>query len=215
MAKYDAVLFDVDGTLLDSAPGIISTIEESLQQLGVPGPYGDLHRFVGPPLRKTYAEFFTQETQIEEAVRIYRKSYEKRGSHECSIYPGVQEMLTALKEAGVLLYTATAKATEVVAPILKEQGLTDYFDAVMGASMDRSRDTKPEVIRFVLQRPELAGKRVLMVGDRADDLEGASLCGIPSACVLYGYGSRAEAEPFHPVCYAASCGELTDFIIRG
>ena len=150
---------------------------------------------------------------IEKATDLYRMSYAVKGSHECAVFPGVPQMLQTLKDAGFLLCTATSKPTKVVTPILEEQGLAPYFDFIGGASMDESRDTKTEVVRYVLSQPALQGKRVLMVGDRNDDMRGAADCGLDAAGVLYGYGSREELEAFHPVLLAESCADLTDRLL--
>ena len=99
-------------------------------------------------------------------------------------------------------------------PILEEQGLSSYFSFVGGASMDESRDNKTDVIRHVLDQPVMQGKRVLMVGDRRDDMQGARNCGLDAVAVLYGYGSREEVAPFAPVFMAADCKELTEWILR-
>src|SRR5699024_2958618 len=112
------------------------------------------------------------------------------------------------------LCTATCKPTQVVTPILEEQGLAPLIDFIAGASMDTSRDTKAGVIRYVLDQPLLQGKRALMVGDRHDDMRGAAACGLDAAAVLYGYGSRAELEPFGPRLYAASCEQLADLLLE-
>ena len=210
---YDAILFDVDGTLIDSAPGIINTLEEVFQKMGVDITNVNLRRYIGPPLRKTFAEHFTDPAKIEKAAELYRVSYREKGSHEGFPYPGVPEMLRRLKDAGLTLCTATCKPTQVVTPILEENGLAPFFDFIGGASMDESRDTKTDVIRHVLEQPQLAGKRVLMVGDRNDDMRGAADCALDAAAVLYGYGSREELEPFHPVLFASSCEDLVDQIL--
>ena len=123
-------------------------------------------------------------------------------------------MLRRLKEAGFVLCTATSKPTQVVTPILKEQGLAPYFDFIGGASMDESRDTKTEVVRYVLKQPCVKGKRVLMVGDRNDDMRGAADCGLEAAWAQYGYGSREELEPFHPGFLAESCAALADALVN-
>ena len=120
----------------------------------------------------------------------------------------------SLKAAGLTLCTATCKPTDVVRPILEEQGLAPYFSFVGGASMDESRDNKTDVIRHVLAQPVMQGKRVLMVGDRRDDMQGAVNCGLDAAAVLYGYGGREEVAPFAPVFMAADCKELTDWALR-
>lgn len=212
MLHYDAILFDVDGTLIDSAPGILNTLDEVFRSLGVQIPRDSLRRYLGPPLRKSFGEHFDDPALVEKATAMYRASYAVKGSHECAAYPGAQEMLCQLRQAGLLLCTATSKPTEVVTPILEEQGLAPYFDFIGGASMDESRDTKTEVVRYVLSQPMLQGKRVLMVGDRSDDMRGAADCGLDAAGALYGYGSREELEPFGPVFLAESCPELAQRI---
>ena len=109
----------------------------------------------------------------------------------------------------------SSKPTQVVTPILEEKGLAGYFDFIGGASMDESRDTKTDVVRHVLAQPMMQGRRVLMVGDRNDDMRGAADCGLDAAGALYGYGSRKELEPFHPVLLAESCASLADQILNG
>ena len=215
MLNYDAILFDVDGTLIDSAPGIINTLEEVFSQMGVDTTNVDLRRYLGPPLRKSFGEHFADPALIEKATGLYRDSYAVKGSHECTPYPGAAGMLRHLKDAGLLLCTATSKPTAVVTPILEEKGLAPFFDFIGGASMDESRDTKTEVVRYVLAQPMMQGKRVLMVGDRNDDMRGAADCGLDAAGALYGYGSREELEPFHPVLLAESCADLADQILHG
>ena len=213
MQHYDVILFDVDGTLIDSAPGILNTLEEVFTKMGVDVTHVNLRRYLGPPLRKSFGEHFSDPAKIEEATELYRESYREKGSHEGTAYPGAAEMLRRLKEAGFVLCTATSKPTVVVAPILEEPGLAPYFDFIGGASMDESRDTKTEVVRYVLTQPCVQGKRVLMVGDRNDDMRGAADCGLDAAGALYGYGSREELEPFGPVLLAESCEELTDKLL--
>lgn len=215
LLNYDAILFDVDGTLIDSAPGIINTLEEVFSQMGVDTTNVDLRRYLGPPLRKSFGEHFADPALIEKATGLYRDSYAVKGSHECTPYSGAAGMLRRLKDAGLLLCTATSKPTAVVTPILEEKGLAPFFDFIGGASMDESRDTKTEVVRYVLAQPMMQGKRVLMVGDRNDDMRGAADCGLDAAGALYGYGSREELEPFHPVLLAESCADLADQILHG
>ena len=136
-----------------------------------------------------------------------------KGSHECAVFPGVPQMLQTLKQAGFILCTATSKPTKVVTPILEEQGLAQYFDFIGGASMDESRDTKTEVVRYVLSQPALQGKRVLMVGDRNDDMRGAAtvVWMLPVCCTATAAGEELEA--FHPVLLAESCADLTDRLL--
>lgn len=215
MKLYDAVFFDVDGTLIDSAPGILNTLREvfAAMQKDITGV--DLMRYVGPPLRKSFAEHFADEADVEQAVELYRASYKVKGSHQCTLYPGAAEMLNNLKAAGIRLFTATSKPVTVVTPILEELGVADLFEEIGGASMTTERDTKTAVIRYLLDKPELQGCRILMVGDRRDDMRGAADCGLPTAAVTYGYGSVEELEPFAPKFMADSCAALQRYILEG
>lgn len=213
MLHYDAILFDVDGTLIDSAPGILNTLQEVFTKMGVDTSNVDLRRYLGPPLRQSFGEHFPDPALIEQATELYRVSYAVKGSHEGKLYPGVPAMLRRLRAAGLTICTATCKPIEVVTPILAEHGLLELIDVVGGASMDETRDNKTEVIRYVLAQPPVAGKRVLMVGDRSDDLIGAANCSLDAAGVLYGYGSREELEPLGPIFLTESCADLTDHIL--
>lgn len=214
MARYDAVLFDVDGTLIHSSPGILATMEYTFRQMGIDPAGVDLTRYLGPPLRRSFGEHFSNEAMVEKMVDIYRTRYAEDGCHRCQVFDGVRPMLEQLRRAGIRLYTATSKPTVVVTPILEEQGLAQYFDFIGGASEDKSVDTKTAVMRLVLARPELQGARVLMVGDRSDDMKGAADCGVPAAAVMYGYGSEQELAPFAPVLMAKDCQQLADYILN-
>lgn len=214
MYQYDVILFDVDGTLIHSKPGIISTLEYTFQTLGVDISGTDLNRYIGPPLTKSFSNHFDTTERVLEAQEVYRKRYKEIGQHQCSLFAGVPEMLKALKDAGLILCTATCKPVPVVTPILKEQGIYDYFTIVGGASMDGSIGTKTEVIRSVLDNEQLAGKRVLMVGDRDDDMKGAKANGLPAVGALYGYPAPGELEVYETVALCDSCEELTEYILQ-
>lgn len=214
MLRYDAVLFDVDGTLIHSRPGIENSFAYAFAEMGLDPAQIDLSRYLGPPLRWSFGQHFSDEADVERAVEIYRDRYARLGMHECSLFPGVRQLLERLRAAGVRLATATSKPREVVLPILEEQDILRYFDLVGGASMDKSVDTKTAVIRQDLTDPNFSTGRVLMVGDRRDDMQGAADCGLPAAAVLYGYGSREELEAWDPVYLAPDCAALADFILQ-
>lgn len=214
MRSYDAVLFDVDGTLLHSRPGIVDTFSYAFRMMGLDPSSMDLGRYLGPPLRQSFAEHFPDDADVERAVQFYRSRYAQRGMHMCTPFPGVVDMLRTLREVGLFLATATSKPTAVVTPILEEQGLAGYFDRIGGASLDKSVDTKTAVIRTVLADPRLTGKRILMVGDRQDDMQGAADCRIPAAGVLYGYGSLEELTAWEPVFLATDSEQLTQYILN-
>ena len=215
VAYFDAVLFDVDGTLIHSSPGILSTMEYTFAQMGITLPESELKKFLGPPLRVTFGKYCQTEERIEQAVDTYRSRYAVDGQYQCRLFPGVEEMLRTLKAQGVILCTATSKPVKVVEPMLERLGIAPLFTMIGGASMDASLDTKTAVVNHVLHQPFLAGKRVLMAGDRKDDVKGGRDCGLTTAAVLYGYGSREELELAAPSVLLEDCSALTNFILEG
>lgn len=213
MQKFHAILFDVDGTLVDSAPGIIYTFTQVLTEMNVDLKNVDLMKYVGPPLRVSFANHFSTEAEIEQATARYREIYKETGSYQSALYPGVADMLDTLKKAGFVLCTATSKPTGVVTPILEWLGVADYFDIIGGASMDKSRDNKTAVIQYVLQQPLLAGCSAVMIGDRREDLQGAVNCNLPAVAVRYGYGTPTEFTSFSPLFFAENCEELARYLL--
>lgn len=212
MSRYRTILFDVDGTLIHSQPGIIHTMEYTFRTMGVDPAGINLNQYLGPPLRKSFSNHFETPEKVEEAVELYRRRYAQVGQHECSLFPGCKEMLQELSRAGYTLCTATCKPVPVVTPILEELGIRPYFNIVGGASVDQSVDNKTAVIRLVLDQLDRRDG-VLMVGDRRDDMEGAHNCGLPALGALYGYAGPGELDPYHPVACVNSCQEVLDYII--
>lgn len=191
--KYDVILFDLDGTLTDSAEGIVNSVVYALERKGIPYTNKQALRcFVGPPLQDSFRDYcgFSEE-QVKEAVRIFREYFTEKGIYENKVYEGVPQMLSALCEAGYTLAVATSKPEAFAEQILVRFDLAKYFKVIAGASMDGT--TKPVVIRQALARLGVEpSARVLMIGDREHDVLGAKEVGIASLGVLYGYGSEEE-----------------------
>ena len=212
MQTFNTVLFDLDGTLIDSAPGIFDSFDFTLAQYGLNVPQEQLRRFLGPPLRESLAQMLPP-AEVERAVGIYRAHYAKASGALTKAYPGVKKLLAALRAAGYTVCLATSKVRYAAQKLLDELELTPYFDYIGGSSPDASLDTKTAVIRHVLAQPCTQGRRAVMVGDRDNDLQGASDCGLPAVGVLYGYGPRGELEPFVPLYLAPSVDALCDWLL--
>ncbi len=196
--KTKAILFDQDGTLLDSAPGIKHCAQETLKRLGYPVPEKkDLNYFIGPPLRDCFRLSNVKEEDIEQAVLIYRELYGIEGKYNAKVYPGVEEGLKSLKQAGYRLFVCTSKNGNLAKDILKRFKLEEYFEQAFGSTSDGVGARKGEIIRHCLS---YIGKETdaLMIGDTHLDAEGANQNSIPCLLVSFGYGDRAKIEKEHP-----------------
>ena len=178
---FDTILFDLDGTLTDSAPGITNSVAVALRHFGIEADPAELTGFIGPPLDESFQNFygFDAEKSIE-AVREYRAYFADKGWAENSVYDGIEELLKALKAAGKKLLVATSKPEVFAVRILEHFGLAAYFDCICGAPMtasEKNSGRKADVIRDALQRGNVSGSAV-MVGDRRHDVHGAHEVGL-------------------------------------
>lgn len=188
--KYDSILFDLDGTLTDSSEGITKCAALALDHYGIPyQSLSDLRVFIGPPLRETFPKFGVPQEEVENAIAVFRSRYTTVGKFENRPYDGIEDLLTALREAGCHLYVATSKPEKTAREILGKFALDRYFDEIAGASADASRDSKEQVIAYLFSKCSVNG-RTLMVGDTAYDMKGAAALGIDSVGVSWGFGSE-------------------------
>ena len=197
------IFFDLDGTLTDSAPGIIHSVQYALKKYGIEAEENDLRSFIGPPLVHSFQERFGfDHDKALEAVAYYREYFTAGGMFENSVYPGVEEMLQKLKEDGLMLAVATSKPELFSKQILEHFALTRYFDFIGGAAMDETRTTKVEVLSYALQELQVDPAKAVMIGDRENDMEAASLLGTERIGVLYGYGSKEELANAGAIVFA-------------
>ena len=210
---YDVLLFDLDGTLTESGPGIMHSAAWALEQLGIPvGEPELLRRFVGPPLSDTFQNCYgVPPEQVEEAIRLYRVWYNDHGGiYESEPYPGIAELLKELNRRGKRLMVATSKPLPLAEVVLNHWGLTEHFEAVFGGTMDERGCKKSLVVKHALDccGHAAAKGRVLMVGDREHDVFGAHENAIPCAGVLWGYGSEEEFAAAGAEYIVKDCAEL-------
>jgi phosphoglycolate phosphatase len=197
MSEFTCILFDLDGTIVDSAPGITATLAYAFEKLGLPIPSpAELLAYVGPPILDSFRDLagFTP-AQAHEALEIYRPQYLKSGVFDATIYPGIPEVLRVIHESGTPLSLATSKPERPANLVLEHYDLRGYFNIVTGASEDEVRSAKADVVEEALLRLERFGadiSRPVLVGDREHDVHGAAAHGVPTIFVRWGYGSPAE-----------------------
>lgn len=206
--KYETILFDLDGTVMETGEGITKGIAYGLDKCGLPPlPPETLIKFVGPPLRESFKKYCKLDDEgVEEVLKAYREYYSTTGLHECRPYEGIRELLEYLKSRGSRLYVATAKPTSYSEIILNEWDLSRYFIEIVGANLDKSMDDKAKIIRYILENED-AGKTI-MVGDSCYDILGAKANNIKSVAVLYGYGNVEDIMKSRPDYTAKTVSDL-------
>ena len=197
MSPACSVLLDLDGTLVDSQPGILASCMAALRALGHEGAeILDIKRVIGPPLEDVL-RFLLQpygDDRIGEAVLAYRQHYGEIGLFGSRLYPGIGASLKAMQQAGLRIYLATSKRETFARRILEHLKLATYFDGIHGSVPGGELDHKPELLAHVLSEHSISPAHSLMVGDRRHDIFGAHAVGMRGLGVLWGYGTRDELE---------------------
>jgi len=193
--KYEYILFDLDGTLTDSAIGITNSVMYALNKYGIEvSDRSELYRFVGPPLSDSFENFygFSRE-DAKEAVEYYREYYREKGIFENLVYDGCENLLKTLKDNDMTLAVATSKPEVFARQILEHFDMAKYFTYIAGSNLDGTRVKKGEVIRYALESCNIRDlSKTIMIGDREHDIIGAKEAGIDSIGVLFGYGDKDE-----------------------
>ena len=214
---WDTVLFDLDGTLTDSGLGIKRCVQYATKKaLGFEETREEVLRsFVGPPLLDSFLKYdgVTRE-DAERAIAAYRERYKVKGIYENTLYPGVAEMLKAIRAKGCTIALTSSKPELYCRQILGFFHIAEYFDCIVGAPMDESRaDKRSMIARTLLQLGKQNDRQsVVMVGDRCFDVEGAHAEGISSVGVRYGYAPAGELERAKPDAIVSSVQELQMYL---
>ena len=206
--EIKAVLFDLDGTLIDSSEGIIKSVRYALSYYGMEETDTDkLYQFIGPPLSDSFQKIygFSREQAVE-AVEVYRQRYSKTGIFECRLYPGVEECIRTLRKQGLRIGMASSKPEQSCRRILEHFGILSLFDEVVGATFDGTRDRKEDVLREAFRRWEdLSLSQMCLIGDTVYDAAGAAAAGIDCIAVTYGFG---DVEQMKQAGAAAVCEQI-------
>ena len=203
------ILFDLDGTLTDSGEGIMNCAKLAFAAYHIPIPDEKAMRtLIGPPLEVSFARFGMKEEDIPQAIEVFRKRYTAVGKYENFPYPGIHDLLRQLKQQGHTLAVATSKPEVMALDILHHFELDLFFgENICGATLDRSRITKEDVITFLLSsmgNPD----NLIMVGDTQYDVIGAKAHGIPTIGVTWGYGEEESIRSAGASAIAHNMQEL-------
>ncbi len=192
-----SVLLDLDGTLIDSEPGILASCLAALRALGhEPDETLDIKRVIGPPLEDMLQVLLQPygDARVSEAVTAYRQHYGESGLFESEPYPGIGDCLMEMQQAGLRIYLATSKRAIFARRILEHLEFSKHFDGIHGSVSGGQLDHKPELLAHILSEHGISTAHSLMVGDRRYDISGAHAVGMRGLGVLWGYGTRDELE---------------------
>lgn len=197
MKPWSCVLFDLDGTIADSAPGITASLGHMLEKMGREVPtMQELLKWVGPPILDSFRDFAGMTpAESQQALAIYREHYLSSGNGSAPIFEGMPLVLRRLHEEGMPIALATSKPEFPASVILDHGNITQYFRVISGSSIDEVKSTKQAVVTEALDRFRILGvdlSNPIMVGDRFYDIEGAAANGVSTIFVRWGYGAPAE-----------------------
>ena len=198
MSKYTTILWDLDGTIINSSPGVFESFNHTFRAVGMPElTPAEMQPFMGPPLRITFGEILgMNHEQTEEALALYRDFYLKQGGAlNCELYPGVIETIEKSKAAGVTNSLATSKAERGTKLVGEHFDFLKHFDVLGTAANDETRNSKTDVITYAFEELRKKGadlSRVILVGDRIHDIEGARHHNLEVVLVKWGFGNEQE-----------------------
>ena len=215
--KYKYILFDLDGTLSESAEGIRYSLESVLKKYDIHNvDLSDYTKYIGPPLLDTLLNLCHMPPELcDEAYEHYRNVYAEKGHLMNKPYDGIIEVLEKLRENGCKLAVCTSKLEHIAVGVVNEIGLSPYFDAVAGSNRDCTRKDKKDLIPYAIEK--LGGSdadkaSAVMLGDTWYAAKGAWECGVDFIACRYGYGDNAEMDKYSPVAHADSPEEIARII---
>ena len=205
------VLFDFDGTVFDTVEGITKSIQYALRKHGRDAALEELRCFAGPPLVDKFMEVYgVTKEEAEQLVTDFRERYVPIGVYESSPFPGIRELLEALRAAGKKVAVATSKPQPLAELLLERAGLRELFDAVVGSGGGVNNDAKWQIVTRAMELCGAKPENCVLVGDTKYDVEGARKCGIPCIGVRWGYAAEGELE----AAGALAVAETPENVIR-
>ena len=199
--KFDTILFDFDGTLFDTSPGVFNSFDYMFKKYGMDFDTSLYPLMIGPPLSESFSKIIHfPDSEVDKAIQTYREYYSVKGLFECKVYDGVIKLIQNLRKGGKKICVATSKPEEFAKQILVKNDMLDLFDFVGGSDFEeKTRAEKVDVINYVLDENALRDKldSVLMISDRKYDVLGAHKVGLKCCGILWGFGTRAEFEECH------------------
>jgi phosphoglycolate phosphatase len=213
--RYQMMMFDLDGTISDSSPGVFKSLLKGFRAAGYKEPTPqELRGFVGPPLwnHLTEVQGVPPET-AKRVIEVFRERYREKGAFENDLYPGMLELMRDFSREGGRLAVVTSKPEAPAKAVLRYLGVSEYLEFISAADESDRGGGKEELILPVLKKSGVAAKDAVMIGDTRYDASGAANAGVNFIGVLYGFGSREEMEHEGGRTFAESVEELRQILI--
>ena len=208
---YKYLMFDLDGTLVESGDGIVASAKHALSIMGWEMlSEQEYKKFIGPPLFDSFTKFCGMNSEeADRAIEIYREHYESAGYLLAPMYEGVEAMLDELQDKGHTMMVVTSKPAPIAEKIIKKHGLDKYFVNLTGPSHEEKTVHKDVMIKRAFEKNGITDpKSAVMIGDRKFDIEAANKNGVDSIAVMYGYGNREEFERHGATYIVEKCGDI-------
>lgn len=215
MKKYDILIFDLDGTILDTSPGILNSVRYAEKQMNFQeAPIDSIKSFLGPPPKTQYQRIYgVDEKQAAMATTYHRQYGREKGMYEAEVYDGIIELLQLLKMMKKKTAVATLKRKDIAQNIMSEFKLSAYFDIIEGMD-DEETLSKADIIRMVCSEVNTDISKAVLIGDSNYDAIGAKDAGVDFIGVTYGYGfhTKQDVKEYDSVGICETIGELIDFV---
>lgn len=213
---FDYIIFDFDGTVVNTGEGILKSLQYSFKEMGNEVPeFDELKKFIGPPIYYSFTHYYgIGEDKVQDYIKKYRERYKVKGIYECEIYKNMALALGTLKESGCLLGVASSKPEHLIYDVANYLDITKSFDAIVGVKTDNSNHaSKKDIILEAMNKLGVKdSSRVLMVGDRHYDITGAKQAGVKVCACLWGYGDKEEFEKYEADYIISDPMEITQLI---
>ena len=215
MSKYDIALFDLDGTISQSAEGIKYCLMKTLDIMEKEHPdLSDYSKYIGPPLLHTFQKLCgLTPAEAQKAVEIYVKLYDVDGLKQNKLFDGIEDVLKSCKENCIKIAVCSSKHEKIATEVVQLLGVYEYFDEICGSTIDGSRKEKEDLIPYALKKLNAKGdERVAMIGDTKFDCKGAVHCNVDFIGVTYGYGTLQDMKDAGGKNFASTSQELHKYL---
>lgn len=215
MHRYDYILFDFDGTLLDSQEGIIESLKHTIEFNNIEVAKDiQLSKFIGLPIKDSFVEYCSMsDKEAEDSVNVFRDYYSKIGIFKSNLYKGVEDLLNNISK-DKQIFVVTSKPQVFTELLIKHFNINRYFKSIIGSTLDNTLKNKDELIKCLLMNNNIKEKsKVIMIGDQPQDIIGAKACNIDSIAVTYGYGNIEDLKSLEPTFLVDSILKLKDILV--